>query len=465
MTPLLKQLSLEGINSSPEVQAWLAQFPANKRAAATGLLLGLRFVTRDTYSEWLKDALLNVAAAGPCAVYAVRKFGYDIQCIWDEAGDVLERPSYSLGSEDLVQAAIANVKKSQADVLLDHPSLPELKMKKVRNVALVDDSIGSGERVCSYVARMMHSKTFLSWWSHGWIRLHIMAFARTEEAATRIVASIPGSDHPKRTYPKSGKILFVGQMCYQQSLFLSRWGPGYQGILDLCDSTSEIQSDSRRGYGKTMANLVFYHSVPDNIPGVFWFDCTKWRALFPKRSVPAWLPELLEGSTAGTTQKSASSIPKYLAEVLRLIKKGVRNEHSLARSLGLDPAILKQIIAGGRTAGLLTDRNRLTQSGILVLRREGADRISSRFDRSLYVPRKWCVGRETVQPSGSDGPKSGLVQADSTGDLPAEGEAGQASLERTDARTAPPSLNVMTQDLRSLGKGHDIHGPEGPKVT
>ena len=156
----LKKLSLEMIEGCPQVQEWLGQFPKDRRGTATNLLLNLQFVTRDTYSEWLKTTLLDLRD-NPCALYAVRKFDPGISCLWNPAGEVVGRPSSSLGSEDLVHSVISGLIKADGQRFLDHPNLEELKIRKVKSLVLIDDSIGSGERVSSYIKLMMSSKTFL----------------------------------------------------------------------------------------------------------------------------------------------------------------------------------------------------------------------------------------------------------------------------------------------------------------
>jgi hypothetical protein len=238
----------------------------------------------------------------------------------------------------------------------------------------------------------------------------------------------------------------------------SRWGPNYQSIIDLCDSMSSIPSVVRRGFGNTMANIVFYHSIPDNLPGVLWFQCPKWNALFSDRSMPKWLPALLDGSTS--TQRHGS-LSESLLTMLRLIKKGMRNQHSLARAMGLDVTVLRQILVRGRDSGLLTAGNRLTRAGSQSVWAEKQGSETDQFDRSLYVPSRWCVGRGIVQPSGPEG-ENHRDQTDSTNGSPfADGEVGQASLERTDAKTATPSVSVMSQKPSMPRKGHGTHGPKG----
>jgi hypothetical protein len=452
----LKRLSQNALLRCPELLSWLDRFPAHEQRTVAEMLRKLRFVTRDVYSDWVRSALSSFKTTRS-AVYAVRKFPKNINGLWNDDGIVIERPASSLGSEDLVQSVIANVIKAKQQVLLDHPSINELRSKKIHDILLLEDSIGSGDRVCSFIQKMMQNATFKSWWSFGWIRLHILAFARTEEATAHIVNGIPGSNHPKRKFPKRQKIDFSGVLEYSKDDLSGRWGKDWKRILALCWSKTSIPEDRRKGYGGTMAHIVFYHSVPNNIPGAFWFESPDWKPLFPRRSIPEWLPRALDNDFSSSKPQESLNISEELLLLLQLIKKGVRNDRSLAHLLNVDFFVLKRILAGAKNAGLISERNRLTEPGRRALQ-EKPSRLQ--FDRSLYIPQISCVGWGTIQPSA---PTTTVRTEFGSGPPLSNGGAGQASLEKTDAKTAPPSLSVMPQVPLAPRKGHDAHGPHGPK--
>ena len=191
MTIQLKRLTSERIERSPEIQAWLEPFSEN-RTLAIDMLLHLRFVSRDTYAEWLKAVIEDIREE-KIALFAVRKFGSEVKTIWDEEGKYPFRPAKSLGSEDLVQSVIANLAKDNGDTIFDHPDVDTLRDQKVHQFVLIDDSIGSGQRVKRYLERLFSNKTILSWWSYGRFRIIIIAFARVQESAETVMEGIPGS--------------------------------------------------------------------------------------------------------------------------------------------------------------------------------------------------------------------------------------------------------------------------------
>jgi RNA-directed DNA polymerase len=457
-----KRLNLAAIENSTEIQAWLSQFTPENQAAAKCLLMKLSFVTRDDYSNWLKEALQSLPANEPCAVYAVRKAEKKVKKIdylWDVKGNVVNRPGTTLGSEDLVYSLVSNVVRSNEKRFFDHPSLGVLKKKKIHNIVLIDDSIGSGDRVSGFIKSMMAHKSFRSWWSFGFINIIVLSFARTIESKKAIIEKIPGSNHGKRKHPVSSKIRFVSEIVYSKIWLKGRWGPGYEAILNSCDSKAKILKWPR-GYGDVMGNIVFYHSVPNNIPGVL-FECkNRWRPLFPGRSVPDWLTSLIDN------QPSLSK--DDMLRLLSLIKSGVRRHSSLALRMDRDNEVLKEMLRNVIDSGLVLPNIRITEAGIRVLRQrtgrsDSRQKRLQKIDRALYIPKSWCADQVTIQPPDL-GEETPWKQAD-----PAEvftsagGEAGQVSMERSDARAVSPPLSVRSQLPSKSRKGPDNHGPMDSK--
>jgi len=265
------RLSIEMIERSPEIENWLKQFPNGNQPAAISLLSRLLFVGRDLFSNWLKS-ILKTLPDSRCALYAVRKFDDTVDEYWDADGHPPGRPAESLGSEDTIQGILANVLKDHECPHLDHPSIEELKQQRIRHIVFIDDSIGSGTRVAKFVDLFFHNKKLFSWWSYGLFQVHIVAFSRTYSGESEIRDRFPGSDHHQRKFPKSEKVHFKGRHLFEDSHLSARWGSEWRRIVNLCDSETSIPSLIQRGFGGVMANIVFYHSVPDNIPGVLYFD-------------------------------------------------------------------------------------------------------------------------------------------------------------------------------------------------
>lgn len=364
------------------------------RAAAKSLLMHLRFVTSNAYSGWLLETLRTLATDEKCAVYSVRNFHNQKCCLWDESGDVLPRSGEGQGSEDLVYGWIVNASRLYEGDILQHPSLEVLKEGRVRNIVLVDDSIGSGDRMAEFIRSMMLHKTFRSWWSLNLIKFYIVSLARTNESEGAILAALPGAEHRNRKHAKSSKVEFVSEVVYSRYRLERRWGEGYVAILGLCDTQTAVPKDGRRGYGDVMANIIFYHSVPNNTPGILWFRHKRWKPLFARRAIPGWFCSLLDTQVVSRKTRSQmtrgmAELPSDILETLILIKQGIRRMSSLAVRLDLDPSYVGAVLRYMIMAGLVSENRRITEAGIAALKRRSSTSSTHTLDYSLYIPGSW----------------------------------------------------------------------------
>lgn len=457
-----QQLSIGAIDESPEIQVWLSQFNAGQRQVAKMLLSRVRFVSRDEFSSWLSRAVGRLPSEEVQALYSVRKLAEDQSSFWDLSGDPVVRPGASLGSEDLVYSLISNLVRSSNGVLLDHPSLSTLKNQRVRSYVLIDDSIGSGDRVFGFINAMLEHPTFLSWWSFGWAKIHVISFARPREAEAKIITKVRGSDHGKHQFRKSEKIDFASEIVYEVGWYEARWGEQYDQVIDLCRHQTKIPKKRRLGYGNVMANIAFHHSVPNNLPGVLWCNNKKWQGLMPGRTIPDWLLTLLGRQPAGMNGTNAS-ISDELLRLLALVKHGIRSSKSIALRLSVDHRYGKGLIRHATELGLLTPQVRLTSIGLDRLTQSNRIATLPKWDRSLYIPSSWCAGRATVQPRTDEGSASQRSADSVEVSASADGDVGQASLERSDAKAAAPPFSVMLHSPSVSRKNHDTDGPLGSK--
>lgn len=389
----IKKLTVPLIERSEEMQSWLLQFCDDSRPQAVELLLRLQFVSRDAYSEWLKKAIASTVHV-ESAVYSVRKFADDVECIWDESGKCHLRPAGSLGSEDLVQSTIANIRKDCSVFLLDHPDIDTLRNKRIKKILLLDDSIGSGNRVASFLQRMLKNKSFLSWWSYNRVEFNVISFARMLEAEEVICGRLPGANRKPRKYPATSKIRFLSHLAYRQQGLEQRWGPSAKYLISLCSDQEGIPEKWQWGYEATMANTVFYHSVPNNLPGILWYQSDNWQPLFPNRSFPTWLSSLLEGCAGKWNPDgldNLNGVDSNCDKLLALVKRGVRREPKMAWDVGLDIHVVNQLMLKMRSLGLVTTNNRITEAGRSFLKTRTADQSAPQFDWSLYIPKTWCA--------------------------------------------------------------------------
>ena len=388
------------ILKSPSIGDWLSQFDEQDHATAVSLLMHLNFVPRDVFAAWLQHNLRSLEDGLEYALYAVRKLEDEQKPFWNKNGEVVHRPSTSQGSEDFVYSQIAGMKR-QNRRFCDHPSLSELRDKRIKNIILIDDSVGSGRRVVAFIRAMMANKTFLSWWSYGYIKITILAYARTLQGERRIHQDTPGSDSSKRVFRKSSKIAFISSVRYNARTMACRWGSQHDRILRLCDSVEAISSKWRRGFGGVMGNIIFYHSVPNNIPGILFCRDNGWHPLLSGRTLPDWLTSMLDNpsSSYASEERGASSnaievrLSGETMDLLLLIKRGVRRLTTLALRMDRDPEHIRILTGELIEWGLISEKYRLTTAGINAVQKQIGDirMRHSLFSGELYIPQSWCA--------------------------------------------------------------------------
>ncbi|TFZ02978.1 hypothetical protein EZ313_17295 [Ramlibacter henchirensis] len=385
----MRKLDPARIAVSEEIATWCAQFPASDRALAKSMVASLEFVSRDDYSGWLNGALQQIQQGKKLALYAVRKLDAGL---WTPQGALSSRPGTSQGSEDFVYSLVANFCRRDPQQAFDHATIDELKLSKIHDIVLIDDSIGSGERVLNYLVAFLQNRTILSWWSFGWIRFHVVAYSRITSGEQRIITKLPGSDHYSRKYRKSTKVSFYSRRVFHSEWLESRWGKQYQHVLDFCDAEARLSAFVVRGVGNVMANLVFFHSVPDNIPGIFWSDAPGFQPLFGNRALPSWVLDLLDTSAVigGFNQAAeGSQLDSEIKKLLALVKRGVRSPASIARRFDCDQRYAKGLLTISVEAGLITPTHRLLPAGRDALLRSEA--AIAEFDYTMYIPQSWCA--------------------------------------------------------------------------
>jgi hypothetical protein len=454
MREQLKKLSAKNIKDSPEINNWLSQFSNNDKSVAKSLLMHLEFVSLNQYSKWLKNEIQSLSNDKLYAFYAVRKFPDHQHCLWDNNGEVINRPGASLGSEDFVYSLIASEVRANQNSFFDHPSLLNLKDKHIHNIILLDDSIGSGQRVSTFLASMFTNKSFKSWWSYNLITIYIISFIRSNESELEILSVIPGHHNSKVRYFKNSRILFKSSVVYNKDYLVNRWGKKHEDIMKLCENQRRIPIKFRFGFDKMMSNVIFYHSVPNNIPGILFCTNKGCIPLFSGRTVPDWLFKILEGdSKLQSIQKIHDLIPEDIIKMLLLIKNGIRCVSSIAMRIDRDIESVKRAISNAISSGFILQNMRITKVGIDLL--NDHTRKSITYDRTIYIPKSWRTDQTTTQlPNHEDEEAYPTDELSSVG-----GETGQVSLERTDAKAASPPVNINFPSHSMSHRETDGYGP------
>jgi hypothetical protein len=392
-------------------QAWINQFDKADHELARQLLESLTLVSGIEFERQLVSLLSETAlnATGPAAFFAVREWP-DPSCPYlneNEEADAVGSGG-DIGSEGRVAAAIRGLCRTNSSQFLNHPGIRQMRDAKCRLVVLVDDFVGSGDRVAEFYSALWAYPTITSWHSLGLIKFVLVAYSATSRGERRVAKLLDLEPTLVRGCP-TFQDLPVSRP--ERSVLLA-------GLKRYAKRTKH--PNDPLGYGNTGAALVFEHGCPDNVPVIFWAEAgigKIWKPLFPTRSVlvgdaSVFPPELaippasavLHG--AGQTRLAKSGalsrrgpIGETILVVLGLVSKRIRKRSALAHASGLTIEECTNIIERCISWKFLTPALRLTSRGDAEL--QYARRIGGNV---AALPR---LGSDEYYPKQLRGPEHG----------------------------------------------------------
>lgn len=368
---------------------WIEQFNFDDRIAARRLIHGLTLVSSREFDGGVKKLIDSEIAhtCSPIASYAVREVKKS-RSYFEQARSATSTyasnrridaigPGPQIGSEGRVAALITQVSRANPGVLLNHPNLNTIRKNKCRSVLLIDDLVGSGNRVIKFLNAIWLDPTIRSWTSFGLIRFKVLVFAATVKGRTKIETS---GRHASVIYDRiCPTFRMLPWSIYERNQCLT--------ISKTYGQKTNSPSFSL-GYQGTMASLVFDHGCPNNTPAILWAkgrETQTWHPLFPNRAIATeehsvFPPEianrvpksvLLE---AGLQRLSRGSVrvwshPEMIViMLLGLIAKGYRRDEALTFSSGLSNREMEARLRRCMECGWITPSRRITRHGLAELR-------------------------------------------------------------------------------------------------
>jgi hypothetical protein len=165
-----------------------------------------------------------------------------------------------------------------------------MRAERIKHMVLVEDFIGSGTRISSFLQKRMHP-SIKSWISYGWIKLWIVAYSGLTDGVWAIRAC---------GYKLSeDSFRFVIPPSYARAHF-------DEAMLEFCVRNSWRTNRSKipLGFGNGATNLIFEHGCPNNAPVVLWSPGKrlpprgeKFQPLFPNRGIPTELRQAFGAPT------------------------------------------------------------------------------------------------------------------------------------------------------------------------
>lgn len=252
-------------------KAWLAQFPFVEREIGRQLLRSLRLVSHTQFETGVCNVLIRLFEElrdENVALFSV----VETPTEEDDEGP----PKRVAGSSsDLVKNMNENLARMYGPRVQAHPTLHSMRAQKIKNVVLVEDFIGTGRRIATYLRNGMNP-TLKSWISYKWTKLWIVSYGGLETGV--------------RSVQHKG----YGLMEERIRLATPAQKPGqYFTPLMRSFCTAYAKRTQRAkipmGYGSGAVGMVFEHSCPNNVPVVLWSNGPKYKPLFPNRGIPVEL--------------------------------------------------------------------------------------------------------------------------------------------------------------------------------
>jgi hypothetical protein len=254
---------------------WLRQFDTRDVHAARLLLDSLKLVSFEEFEAAISRDIDAICAKtdGIFSIFTVDKKLMD--------------PTSKPGSEDRLGHLLTNIERQSNGRILVEPTIDEMREKKSDHIMLIDDFVGSGQRVIDFWnawAAKPKPATVRSWLSYGVCRLWLVGYAAHEFGIKRI--------HERITYLVPERVSFEIHL----SAAKNYWPPA---IRDFCQKNGTRTNSGRwpLGYGDMMCPLVFQHGCPDNCPAILWSNGLQFKALFPGRGIPNALYPCFSGTT------------------------------------------------------------------------------------------------------------------------------------------------------------------------
>ncbi len=312
---------MASILETDAARQWLLQFKEQDIDAARAMLHGMHFVSQNMLESAWKNELDEICQSDsnvPVAIYAIREIDKIIpehgrlpvanvskgsrylmvggekvavtQDCFDTRSDLKPEPYFdpvapaknpdrlrlgaSVGSEGPTANFIRDycqASQEKSIFCLDHPSINKLLNAKVRRIVLLDDVIGSGERLRQFLWAFFSNKTIRSWASGKHIRVSTCVFGCSESQREKILNDWRVDEIRYRQLLRAGSSL---------------WKSGEEEeVRRVCKKYARLTKRSwwSLGFNEAFTFIAFEHKVPNTNPAILWARGKEWKPLFPNR--------------------------------------------------------------------------------------------------------------------------------------------------------------------------------------
>ncbi|NHZ32874.1 phosphoribosyltransferase-like protein [Massilia rubra] len=397
---------------------WISQFDESEQYVAQELLAAVHTVSHDEFARvmerlikhrheqtcertavFVEREVKKSSGGGPCRLfkeekvpvkgrrkYALRACGPSPAVLHSARGDKSD-----VGSEGLMASITGQLARIKDLHFETNPSPNLFRKAKIRQIFVVTDLIGSGDRIWNFLESAWRVRSVKSWHSKGLIKFTVIAYATTSAGEMRVKSHACGAEIVKA----------IECPTIDNTFWLD------DRIPNLCKKYYRGTGEPL-GYKNTGALIVFRHGCPNNVPRIFFESLKDWKALFPGRVGSIGFDELrpkFAGLEYGDVldglgyidlgrKKSFLAYPdsgKKLVVLMCAIRKGMHTPEALCAGTKLPLFEVDDLLKIGIVQQLVTASKRLTDLGIGTLASiiaKSDKETLPKVEKSYYYPKQ-----------------------------------------------------------------------------
>lgn len=310
------------LEDTPQAQDWLRQFDVVDQQVARQLLRRLDLVSQSDFDQRIQALVESIFVRAPGENFALLTVTEPPPKTFKD-GQARRVPG---SSTDRIKHIIENLCRVHGERVRANPTVESMRKDRVRNVVLVEDIIGTGDRITGFW-RERAPKSLKSWISYGWTRLWVASYAVMDEGRAAMRRALPIEDARIATVVPQphNKVGLTEPMTHVAQKYGER-----------------LAGRNWRGYGGGGALTVFQHGCPNNAPAILWCTKGRFKALFPDRGVPPDMQKLFGQFNAAAAAEGLWTFKQYRLALALLDRRENRDVTShqiqLAIALGLATA-------------------------------------------------------------------------------------------------------------------------------
>jgi len=416
------------LSNNPHVQFWINQFNYEDRRLAKCFLDEFEYISTDKFISEIENLLIELISGTKdnVAILPIRELLNKEECYYPSGIDdvkyyidykeadleskslrylkqkgvrktltkneiekfnpILLNPLSMPGSESIIANIVTQLKRRYRSRIITgkydrNPSIDDLRKNKCRHLILVDDVIGSGDRLFDFILSISKNTTINSWISGGILKLSVVSYMKSKQS---------------EKYLKKLKQKFKCIYAYQFPTFYELEESERETYTYLVNKYSNKNEKNPLGYKETFGKAIFGHSIPNNTPPIIWRYVKKWKplgggvkhigewqAIFPSRSMPDLIKHSINENVIENQQNRAK-----IRVVLTIFKDeiGINTARQLARRLGWNTSMSNDVISKLQIYGLLDKKLKITDMGLRELNYLESVSKHIEFNKDKYYP-------------------------------------------------------------------------------